>query len=392
MKNLTVLILLHLLFLKNEMGIAQQELVPILDRYYQKSFAATSKSYSILYKHKTFSSEDTLLYWAHVDLIRDPRDTIFGGKVLIDRDTLLSGYNGEYIFNAELKSSVITFADPVLYPEAFIKGNVLKGVVDDAFLQMDSSFKTFILDPSIHLTWGDTVINGLACTGINIYLPDQEEFVNQHYFLALGKQNEGPVSKVFRVEFQGNVQYSEWNYSHVVFAQHHQADKLKPEFLNSFKTIYHYSSDPDSKDTEVQFDYTALTGTILLKEEKLKLADLQSRFIILDFWYTSCYPCIKCIPSVNRIYDAFRDKGVRVFGVNPIDNPATQKARLEKFLLHNPMSYPTLMLDASLKEDFPIRAYPTLIILDHQGQVIYNESGCSQTMFEEVSAFLNSRL
>ena len=44
-----------------------------------------------------------------------------------------------------------------------------------------------------------------------------------------------------------------------------------------------------------------------LKGEKLTL---------IDFWATWCKPCKKAIPELNSIYNAYKEKGVEIIGVN----------------------------------------------------------------------------
>ena len=135
-----------------------------------------------------------------------------------------------------------------------------------------------------------------------------------------------------------------------------------------------------------------MAGKPYNKDETFKLADIKTNFIILDFWYSSCYPCIKGIPSVNKLYRDYKDKGVAVYGVNMVDEEEKSKARLEKFFKNNIMEYPPIMIDPAMTTEIGIRSFPTLLVLDKEYKIVYMEDGFSEQLYEKVAAFLDTRL
>jgi thiol-disulfide isomerase/thioredoxin len=55
-----------------------------------------------------------------------------------------------------------------------------------------------------------------------------------------------------------------------------------------------------------------LTG---FDNKKVSLADLRGKLVLLDFWEVWCGPCVESMPKVQHLYDAYKDKGLLVFGV-----------------------------------------------------------------------------
>jgi len=102
-----------------------------------------------------------------------------------------------------------------------------------------------------------------------------------------------------------------------------------------------------------------------LKGEKLTL---------IDFWATWCKPCNKAIPELNKIYDLYKSKGVEIIGIN-CDGPrsVSKVAPLSKSLQ---IQYPVLLdINSELKTELNILAFPTLIIVDSNGKIVWIHEG-----------------
>lgn len=55
----------------------------------------------------------------------------------------------------------------------------------------------------------------------------------------------------------------------------------------------------------------------------------QDKLYILECWATWCGPCIAAIPHVNGLYTEFKDKGLRVYGMNVWED---DKGKVEEFV------------------------------------------------------------
>lgn len=102
-----------------------------------------------------------------------------------------------------------------------------------------------------------------------------------------------------------------------------------------------------------------------LKGEKLTL---------IDFWATWCKPCNKAIPELNKIYDLYKSKGVEIIGIN-CDGPrsVSKVAPLSKSLQ---IQYPVLLdINSELKSELNILAFPTLIMVNSKGKIVWIHEG-----------------
>jgi len=100
------------------------------------------------------------------------------------------------------------------------------------------------------------------------------------------------------------------------------------------------------------------------------LADYRGQVVVLNFWATWCPPCRKEMPDLNRLADAYRDRGVVVLTVS--DEP---REAVDKYTAEHPLTTENaLFTDAGPTPQDRIGnlAYdgrPTTLILDRDGRL-----------------------
>ncbi|MDU0458489.1 MAG: TlpA disulfide reductase family protein [Geobacteraceae bacterium] len=104
-----------------------------------------------------------------------------------------------------------------------------------------------------------------------------------------------------------------------------------------------------------------------LQGGKSGLRSFHGKVVVLNFWSTTCAPCIKEIPSLNRLYNEMKGDGLVVLGI-ALD--ASEKPVREAASSLN-IRYP-LLIDASKEVYFDIYALfgqPVSLIIDRAGIV-----------------------
>lgn len=389
-KEALVAILFFMFGMTPMMG--QNRSIIIVDKCLERRSNYESLEYTMELKAKSFSMDDTLVQLANIELIRNSKDSLFGGTLIIDMDSIWYGYDGQHILKASPQESNLIFVNAAQHPDYYIKGNVVDNFVDYGFLKLSQGLKNYLQEPDILVTFSDTMIGQWPCLGIFFKLPDQESIMNQTFFIAIDTIEYLFRNKMYSAYFQGSQQYTNWDYRQVNYGHNTHIEKLLQSNLAKFENIVQYESDTTRQELLEEFDFKLLTGKVLTKEETFKITDVHSKYIVLDFWYTSCFPCIKSIPSINKVHQVYHDKGVLVIGINPIDDGVKSKARLEKFLLNNPMEYESILVDSQVGDAVCSEGYPTFVILDHNYKVVYKETGYNENLFQEVSFFLDEVL
>ena len=95
---------------------------------------------------------------------------------------------------------------------------------------------------------------------------------------------------------------------------------------------------------------------------------------MLNFWATWCAPCLREMPSLERLQVALEDRPFRVVAVSTDRGGG---AAVKPFLKRLKLDEITVLLDARsrLAADMGLRGLPTTYVLDHKGRVVGGMEG-----------------
>lgn len=104
------------------------------------------------------------------------------------------------------------------------------------------------------------------------------------------------------------------------------------------------------------------------------LGDLKGKVIFLNFWATWCPPCQAEMPSVQKLYEQFKDHQEVVFLFVDADGDF-EKAR--KFMTRKKYSLPLYAVAGNIPEEIFKGALPTTLVFDKEGRISYKGEGAA---------------
>ena len=115
------------------------------------------------------------------------------------------------------------------------------------------------------------------------------------------------------------------------------------------------------------FSFTSSAG------EHVTLEDLKGKVVLLDFWATWCPPCVASMPEMRNLYNRYsKDPSFVLIGISSDFDEAAWR----KFTNKNNMLWLQYRdRDRRIMEAFNIRAFPTYVIIDHEGILRFQSTG-----------------
>ncbi|MBS10361.1 MAG: hypothetical protein CME19_02005 [Gemmatimonadetes bacterium] len=113
-----------------------------------------------------------------------------------------------------------------------------------------------------------------------------------------------------------------------------------------------------------------------LEGESVDLENYAGKLVILDFWATWCKPCVDMMPSLEKVYESYADKGVVVMGIS-IDEGKDRVKKIRKFVDKVGVSYPVFSDAAGTPawHTLGIKAIPALFLIDQGRQIVAQWQG-----------------
>lgn len=106
-------------------------------------------------------------------------------------------------------------------------------------------------------------------------------------------------------------------------------------------------------------------------ENSLTLADLKKhKLTFIDYWATSCGPCIKGMPDILKLYNEFNGKGVNFITVTDENEPKRMKMAAD-ILAKNNINWTNYYdINKDFSEKLSATGYPMQLVLDSNGTII----------------------
>jgi thiol-disulfide isomerase/thioredoxin len=112
-----------------------------------------------------------------------------------------------------------------------------------------------------------------------------------------------------------------------------------------------------------------------ISQEKIRNA----KYILIDFWYSNCPPCIAEVPKLNEFYSVLKDREDIIFISINDDLSHAQKDSSDVFEVAKKYSikFPVVSdnKQTNFTKQFNVSGYPSKFIINNQGQLITKENG-----------------
>ena len=317
-------------------------------------------------------------------IVRDNKDSLRNGYAWVDnnyRPYHMVYNNGNFYLSIPPKKTTVLydnfeeeFISPVDWIDIFLKPELLKELVGKA---------------GVKTVYSEVNYKGKKCDKIEIQIPENKKGESRNYTYLLSKSHHFPLWSKMKKKTKGQIYLDELTFSDVEFNKV-DLDKLKESHKLVLKEnpVERSSSNSETERLEKMIHVgekaPLFEGKYYGTDKEFKLENyIGKNVIIVDFWYTHCPPCVKAMPALSKFYTEYKDKGLKVFGLNSVDNQPRSLKNLNTFLSKRELSYEVIMTQPEVDIMYKINGYPSMYVVDKKGNVRLVEIGFEEEKFEK---------
>ena len=131
-------------------------------------------------------------------------------------------------------------------------------------------------------------------------------------------------------------------------------------------------------------DFT-LTST---DNNTVRLSDYKGEIVVLDFWYIGCAPCMKAHKQMLEAQKEIGNNSFQIIGMNFLN----RQRQIRRFVRKHNYNNTNVYCSNELANDYLVRFYPTIYIVNKEGVIIYANSGLNPTFKEDFKKVIQLEL
>ncbi len=120
--------------------------------------------------------------------------------------------------------------------------------------------------------------------------------------------------------------------------------------------------------------------------ESMNFDQAKDKVVLLNYWATWCPPCIAEMPSLQKLYNDYKDKVVFLFVTNETDED------ISKFMNAKEYNYPVYRVLSEHPKPFVNNPIPQTYLIDKKGNIVMDKSNAwnwnSDTVRETIDNLL----
>lgn len=133
---------------------------------------------------------------------------------------------------------------------------------------------------------------------------------------------------------------------------------------------------PEESFIAPSFDLPALSGG------KIRIADYRGKVVFINFWATWCSTCKVEMPSMQKLYDRYKNKGFEMLTIS-VDK---DRSLVQPFMDQYNLTFPVLLdpESAVAKKQYRTTGVPETFIVNRSGIIVHKAIGPRDWASDEV--------
>jgi thiol-disulfide isomerase/thioredoxin len=125
-----------------------------------------------------------------------------------------------------------------------------------------------------------------------------------------------------------------------------------------------------------------------LAGRRVSLEQFRGQVVLINFWATWCEPCLEEMPSLQALYERFKDRKLVVLAVNLNETGPD----LEEYLKTARLTFPILLDGQATAQRYGTDKVPESYLIDNRGVVLQKIVGAQDWMQEQALKYFDGLL
>lgn len=238
----------------------------------------------------------------------------------------------------------------------------------------------------------DTLINDFECFKLReVFIEfDSISFEKVHYirkkdFLPLAKLTKSCFVCITRID-----ENAAFHDSRFIFSEKNTGIHLRYKSLTALKKQW---EEQEKAQSSFAYNTPALNfKTTTLQGKEFELEKHKGKIVIVAFFYNNCSPCIPVLDDLQELYAQYKDRGVEIIALNPVDSKIENEEMLS-FANEHKLSYHLAQIPKyTVEEMYLVRYFPTIFIIDKKGRVVFSHQGYNTLFKDKISKVISRKL
>lgn len=111
-----------------------------------------------------------------------------------------------------------------------------------------------------------------------------------------------------------------------------------------------------------------ISGLDVLNNSNISLKSIKGKYVFIDFWSTTCAPCIAEFPNIKEAYEKFDRNQLEIIGI--VDDRTGGK--IKEFIQKKNLIWPNINMNikSTTIQGYNVSSYPTTYLINPKGVII----------------------